>query len=81
MKSSIKFLITLYVILVLVKILLVSFTPMSTAFSDDHQYLKMARNFFFDQNFKAYDMAGRQHSPLYTIFISIFHIFCESIFS
>ncbi len=80
MKNSTKFLITFFVILVLVKILLALFIPMSTAFSDDHQYLKMARSFFFDQNFEAYNIKGVQLPPLYPILISITHIFNNSIY-
>ena len=78
MKNSLKFLILLYVSLVLVKILLASFIPMSTAFSDDHQYLKMARSFFLDQNFKIYGLEGIQLPPLYPIVISVSHIFNDS---
>ena len=51
MKKSLKFLLVFYVILVLAKILLVALIPMSTAFSDDYQYLKMGRSFFFDHKF------------------------------
>lgn len=80
MKSNLKFLIIFFVILVLIKIFLVLFIPMSTAFSDDHQYLKMARSFFFNQNFKAYDVEGIQFPPLYPILISIAHIFNNSIY-
>jgi len=80
MKNSTKFLIAFFVILVLVKILLASFIPMSTAFSDDHQYLKMARSFFLDQNFKVYGVEGVQIPPLYPILISISHIFNNSIY-
>src|SRR3989344_9563180 len=78
MKNSLKFLIIFFVILVLIKVLLASFIPMSTAFSDDHQYLKMARSFFLDHNFKIYGIGGIQLSPLYPILISISHIFNDS---
>lgn len=80
MKNTSKFLIIFFVALVLIKISLASFIPMSTAFSDDHQYLKMARSFFLDQNFKIYGVEGIQLPPLYPILISISHIFNDSIY-
>ncbi|AJF62643.1 MAG: hypothetical protein QT11_C0001G0501 [archaeon GW2011_AR20] len=79
MKKSLKFLLVFYVILVLAKILLVALIPMSTAFSDDYQYLKMGRSFFFDHKFNVHGIDSIQFPPLYPILISISHIFKDSI--
>ena len=80
MKKGLKFLLIFYGILVLAKILLVTLIPMSTAFSDDYQYLKMGRSFFFDQNFNVHEVENTQFSPLYPILISISYIFKDSIY-
>src|SRR3989344_1728609 len=71
MKKSLKFLLVFYVILVLAKILLVALIPMSTAFSDDYQYLKMGRSFFFDHKFNVHGIDSIQFPPLYPILIII----------
>ncbi|MEK6907479.1 MAG: glycosyltransferase family 39 protein [Nanoarchaeota archaeon] len=80
MKKSLKFLLVFYVILILAKILLVTLIPMSTAFSDDYQYLKMGRSFFFDHKFNVHGIDNIQFSPLYPILISISYIFKDSIY-
>ena len=79
MKNNLKFLIILYFVLVIIKILIASSTPMSTAFSDDYQYLKMARSFFFDQNFNIHGIDFNYFPPLYPILISITHFFNDSL--
>ena len=79
MKNNLKFLIILYFVLVIIKILIASSTPMSTAFSDDYQYLKMARSFFFDQNFNIHVIDFNYFPPLYPILISITHFFNDSL--
>ncbi len=78
MKQYLKFLIILYVALVLAKILMSSFIPMTNAFSDDYQYLKVARSFFFNQNFQVHGVNVYQFPPLYPILISISYIFKNS---
>ncbi len=80
MKKSLKFLIIFYVILVLIKVLLITLVPMSTAFSDDYQYLKMSRSFFFEHNFNVHGIDNIQFQPLYPMLISISYIFKDSLY-
>lgn len=80
MKKTLKYLILLYFFLVVIKILIASFIQMSPAFSDDYRYLKMGRSFFYEQNFNVHDLDYMQFPPLYSVFISIAHIFNNSIY-
>ena len=75
MKKEIKYLILIYVILVLIKILLISLIPAPIEFSDYYVYSKMARGFLYHGNFKIHEMLRNIYPPLYPITISPSFIF------
>ncbi len=74
MDSGFKRLILLYFMFVLVKLLLVSFIPAPSAFSDDYVYVKMAQSFYDSLTFSIHGVPTHQYPPLYPIVLSFSYI-------
>ena len=75
MKQEIKYLISLFFIVFGIKLLLSYFIPSISAFSDEYYYAKMARGFFFNQEFNIHGIKAMVYPPLYPIVLSISYIF------
>ena len=70
-----KKLLFLYIILVVVKIALVSIISAPSNFADGYIYAKMARSFFYYQNFLVHGEFNYIYPPLYPIALSSSYIF------
>src|SRR3990167_6087327 len=75
MKKEIKFLVFLYFIIVIVKVIFSSFIPTISIFSDEYLYAKMARSFFYHGEFSIHGIPTSQYLPLYPIFLSVAYLF------
>lgn len=75
MKQEVKYLLSLFFIVFGIKLLLSYFIPSISAFSDEYYYAKMARSFFFDQDFSIHGIEAMVYPPLYSIVLSISYIF------
>lgn len=75
MEKIYKKLIISFIILVLIKILLSYFIKFPTIFSDEYLYAKMARSFFYNQEFAVHGIPTTLYPPLYPLFLSIAYIF------
>jgi hypothetical protein len=70
MKRVIKKLIFIYLLLVLVKSILSYLIPAPSAFGDEYFYAKLARSFFFNQEFSIHNIVWNHYHPLYSIVLS-----------
>lgn len=75
MKKITKKLLIILFIIIIFKIILSSFVLSPSAFSDEYTYSKMARSFFYNQNFNIHDTPTRQYLPFYPIILSISYLF------
>ena len=75
MKKVTKQLVIFCVIIVLLKILLSLFIPAPSAYSDEYNYIKLARSFFFDFNFSIHGILSGVYFPLYPILLSVSYVF------
>ena len=75
MKSITKKLILILFVIIILKIILSSFVFSPSAFSDEYTYSKMARSFFYSQEFTIHEVPTRQYLPLYPIILSISYLF------
>ncbi len=67
-------LVLLFVLLVIVKTLLVSFVLAPSSPSDDYAYAKMALSFFNDGTFSVHGVPTNQYPPLYPIMLSLSYL-------
>lgn len=76
MKSR-RFLIILFISLILVKSLLASFVLAPSMFSDEYEYAKMARSFWNEQDFKVHEAPDKKVElpPAYSIALSPAYLF------
>src|SRR3989344_4201941 len=75
MKGITKKLILILFVIILLKIILSSFVFSPSAFSDEYTYSKMARSFFYSQEFTIHELPTKQYLPLYPIVLSIAYLF------
>ena len=75
MNSFTKRLLLIFLALVIVKVVLSSFVPIISGYSDENSYAKIARSFFLYQKFTEPGMPFEQYPPLYPALISISYIF------
>src|SRR3989344_8675345 len=75
MKKIVKQLCLYFTLFVIIKSILSYFIPADTAFSDNYQYIKLARSFFLDQNFSIHGNLYYSRPPLYPIALSISYLF------
>ncbi|MFH1593049.1 MAG: glycosyltransferase family 39 protein [Candidatus Woesearchaeota archaeon] len=75
MRSYIKKLIILYVVLVIVKSVLSYFIPAPSLFSDGYVYAKMARSLLYHGNFFVHGSAINYYPPLYPLILSLAYAF------
>ena len=78
MKKITRYLISAYIIIVIIKILLISVIPAPIEFADYYIYSKMAQSFISSGNFNVHNMAANIFPPLYPIFISPAFLFSDS---
>ena len=65
-----KFLLLLFLCLVITKSLLSSLVPAPSMFSDEYEYAKMAQSFWQNGNLKVHETPGINFPPIYPIIIS-----------
>ncbi len=70
-----KKLLALYIILAVTKIILGYFVPAPSVFSDEYYYIKMARSFFFNQEFTVHSIVTSKFPPLYPAILSASYFF------
>jgi len=75
MKWSTKRLILLYLGLVIIKSVLSYLIASPGEFSDSYEYMKMARSFFFSQQFLIHGTPSHHYPPLYPMALSLSYIF------
>ena len=72
-----KKLLIIYLVFVFIKVILAYFIPAPSAFSDDYIYIKMARSFFYFNNFAVHGIEEHHYLPLYPIILSISYLFVD----
>ncbi len=70
MKKDIKYLLGIYLILILIKTLLAYFVPAPSTFADGYYYIKMAQSFFLSGEFTVHGLATAHYYPLYPIILA-----------
>ncbi len=75
MKSETRYLLLMFVGVALAKGILSYFVPSISAFSDEYYYAKLARSFFFSQDFSLHEIKAIFYQPLYPIILSVSYIF------
>lgn len=70
-----KFLLILFISLIIIKSLLVSLVLAPSMFSDEYEYAKMAQSFWHEHDFKVHNNPGIMYPPLYSIIISPTYFF------
>jgi len=75
MKKYSKWLLILFISIVIIKVILSQFVQTISGFSDEYFYAKMARSFFVNMEFTVHNVQVAQYPPLYSILLSIAYIF------
>lgn len=71
----IKNILIVYLMFVVIKIIIAFLVKSPTIFADEYYYMKMARSFFYENNFFIDNTFTPSYPPLYSILISISYIF------
>lgn len=74
-KKALRIILLLFLIQVVVKIILSSLIHSPTIFGDEYDYMKMARSFFYSQNFLINGALSPQYLPLYPMVLSLSYFF------
>ena len=71
-----KSLLLVFIVVLLLKLVAIwFFVDAPSAFSDEYSYIKMARSFYYDQEFTIHGIEMHRYPPLYPIVMSIAYIF------
>ena len=75
MEKTVKQIILFYSVIVLLKVLLGLFILSPSAYSDEYNYIKLARSFFFDFSFSIHGILTSVYLPLYPSLLSVSYLF------
>jgi hypothetical protein len=74
-----KLLLSIFLIVILIKIVFIIFIPTPTAFSDNYTYSKMASSFWNEQTIEVHNLPVTKYPPLYSMLISPAYIFKDMV--
>ena len=70
MNKYLKILLCIFLAIFLIKLVLAELVPSPTMFADEYVYSKLARSFFYSQEFSVHGMASNSYPPLYPMLLS-----------
>ena len=71
MNKYFKILIVIFLAIFLTKLVLAELVPSPTMFADEYVYSKLARSFFYHQEFSIHGIISNSYPPLYPMLLSI----------